>query len=181
LIDSGTDPNFKIVANTDRQFKDFNRKIVVFDTPIFAFKNVEDSKLIHVANVLAQYLDNDDEGIVDNTTIHTQLKTGKSFIYLWKTTTQRDAVIPPSGYNVFDIGADSLNIIWHSNGHTGIFDGAIESVWTFISKNGHEVSYPATFSSQAHSEISNVMNTARGGVFQSPPATVSHRGLVYKY
>jgi len=171
LIDPGTDPNFRIVVNTDTQFKDFNRKVVVFDIPIFAFKSVEDSKLIHIANVLAQYLDNDEDDVVDNTTIHAQLKTNKSLIYVWKTTAERDAVIPPSGYNVNDISADSVNSIWHSNGHTGDFDGSIESVWKFISKNGHEVSYPSIFSSQSNSEISDAMNTARGGVFQNPPAS----------
>ena len=31
LIDPGNDPNFKIIVNTDSQFKDFNRKIVVFN------------------------------------------------------------------------------------------------------------------------------------------------------
>lgn len=170
LIDPGNDPNFTIVVNTDNIFKDFNRKIVVFDIPIYAFKSVEDSKLIHTANVLAQYLDNDEDGTVDNTTIHEQLKTNKSIIYLWKTTDERDAVVPPSGYNVYNFGADSVNLIWHSNGHTGGFDGALESVWMFISENGHEVSYPSVFSSQATSEISDAMNTARGGVFQNPPA-----------
>lgn len=99
-IDPGNDPNFQIVANTDAQFKDLNRKIVVFDIPIFAFKKVEDSKLIHVANILAQYLDNDEDGVVDNSTIHNQLKSGMSFIFLWKTTAERDDFIAPSGFNV---------------------------------------------------------------------------------
>jgi hypothetical protein len=170
LIDPGNDPNFKIVVNTDNLFKDFNRKIIVFDIPLFAFKTVEDAKLIHIANVLAQYLDNDEDGVVDNTTIHAQLKTNNSFIFLWKTTIERDAVVPPSGHNTYNIGADSVNLIWHSNGHTGDFDNSIESVWTFISKNGHEVSFPSVFSSQANSEISDAMNTARGGNFPNPPA-----------
>lgn len=171
LINPGNDPNFTIVVNTDNVFKDFNRKVIVFDIPIYAFSTVEDSKLIHVANILAQYLDNDEDGNVDNTTIHSQLKANNSLIYLWKTMAERDAVIPPSGYNVYDMEADAANLIWHSNGRTGDFDNSIKSVWMFISKNGHEVSYPAVFSSQANSEISDAMNTARGGNFQNPPAT----------
>lgn len=171
LINPGNDPNFTIVVNTDNIFKDFNRKIIVFDIPIYAFSTVEDAKLIHVANILAQYLDNDEDGNVDNSTIHSQLKANNSFIYLWKTTAERDAVVPPSGHNVYNMGSDSANLIWHSNGRTGDFDSSIQSVWMFISKNGHEVSYPAVFSSQANSQISEAMNTARGGFFQNPPAT----------
>lgn len=169
VIDPGNDPNFEIVANTDGRFQDLNRKVVVFDIPIFAYKAVEDSKLIHVANLLAQFLDNDEDGVVDHTTIHNQLKAGMSFIYLWKTTAERDSFVPPSGFNVYSMSADSVNTSWHSNNHTGVFDGALEAVWTFITKNGYAVSFPATFSSQANSEISIAMNAARGGVFQNPP------------
>jgi hypothetical protein len=50
---------------------------------------------------------------VDNSTIHSQLKANNSFIYLWKTTAERDAVVPPSGHNVYNMGSDSANIIWH--------------------------------------------------------------------
>ena len=171
LVNPGNDPNFTIVVNTDNEFKNFNRKVIVFDIPIYAFKTVEDSKLLHTANVLAQYLDNDEDGTVDNTTIHDQLKANNSLIYLWKTTDERDAVVNPSGYNVYNFGADAANLIWHTNGHVGDFDNSLEYVWAFITKNGYEVSYPAVFSSQATSEISDAMNTARGGVFQNPPAT----------
>lgn len=168
-IDPGNDPNFQIVANTDNQFNGLNRKIVVFDIPIFAYKAVEDSKLIHVANVLAQFLDNDEDGVVDNTTIHNQLKANKSFIFLWKTTAERDAFVPPSGYSYYDIDSGSVHVAWHS-GHTGTFDKSLECIWSFVTENGHAVSFPATFSGQAMSEISSAMDTARGGTFQSPPA-----------
>lgn len=169
-INPGNDPNFQIVANTDNQFKGLNRKIVVFDIPIFAHPDVEDSKLIHIANVLAQYLDNDEDGVVDNTTIHNQLKANKSFVYLWKTSSERDAFVSPSGYSHFDIDSNSVQTNWHTN-HTGTFDSSLEHVWSFVTENGHAVSYPSIFSAQAHSEISNAMDTARGGTFQSPPAS----------
>ncbi len=84
LIDPGNDPNFKIVVNTDGGYEVFNRKVVVFNIPIYAFSTVEDIKLLHFANVLAQYLDNDEDGIVDNLIVHDELKANNSFFLFGK-------------------------------------------------------------------------------------------------
>ena len=66
IIDSGSDPNFKIISNNDSELSSFNRKVIVFGIDIYAVKEVEDIKLLHAANVMAQYLDNDGDGLVDN-------------------------------------------------------------------------------------------------------------------
>ncbi|WP_420602755.1 hypothetical protein [Flagellimonas sp.] len=171
-IASGNDPNFKIVANTDSGFRNFNRKVVVFDIPIYAVKAVEDNKLLHAANLMAQYLDNDEDGTVDNVTIHNSMKTNKAFLFMWKTEADRDNFNPPSGFSVGqDLGADETVPKWHTNGHTGTFDAAIEEVWHIITNGGHERAYPNIFSSQSGSEISKAMDVARGGNFQNPPAS----------
>ena len=60
-INAGTDPNFKIVVNNDKGLKKYNRKVVVFGIDIYAAPKVEDAKLLHTANVMAQYLDNDED------------------------------------------------------------------------------------------------------------------------
>lgn len=170
-IDPGNDPNFNIVVNTDGGYELFNRKVVVFNIPIYAFTTVEDSKLLHVANILAQYLDNDEDGIVDNLIVHDQLKANNAFLFLWKTQSERDSFSPPAGHNGSNISADDVNSIWHSNGHTGDFDNSIEMLWKFLSSVGFESTYPNVFSSQATSEIAIAMDVARGGSFQNPPAT----------
>jgi hypothetical protein len=54
----GYDPNFTIVENSDKDFKDCNKKVVVFDIPIYAVSGVSNNKLPHGANIMAQYLDN---------------------------------------------------------------------------------------------------------------------------
>ena len=170
-IDPGNDPNFNIVVNTDGGYELFNRKVVVFNIPIYAFTTVEDSKLLHVANILAQYLDNDEDGIVDNLIVHDQLKANNAFLFLWKTESERDSFSPPAGHNGSNISADDVNSIWHSNGHTGDFDNSLEILWKFLSSVGFESTYPNVFSSQVTSEIAIAMDVARGGNFQNPPAT----------
>ena len=60
VIFPGNDPNFTIIAHTDVGFTNTNRKVDVFGIPIYAYSNVEDSKLLHTANLMAQYLDNND-------------------------------------------------------------------------------------------------------------------------
>ena len=157
-IDPGNDPNFNIVVNTDGGYELFNRKVVVFNIPIYAFTTVEDSKLLHVANVLAQYLDNDEDGIVDNLIVHDQLKANNAFLFLWKTESERDSFSPPAGHNGSNISADDVNSIWHSNGHTGDFDNSLEILWKFLSSVGFESTYPNVFSSQVTSEIAIAMS-----------------------
>ncbi|MGW9685472.1 hypothetical protein [Flagellimonas sp. 2504JD1-5] len=180
-IDPGTDPNFKIVANTDVGFQHFNRKVVVFDIPIYAVQRVEDSKLLHAANLMAQYLDNDEDGNIDNTTIHNSMKTNKAFLFMWKIEADRDNFNPPSGFSVGqDLGVDETVPQWHINGHTGTFDAALEEVWHIITNGGHERAYPNVFSSQPGSEISKAMDVARGGNFQNPPSSYPE-GAWYTY
>lgn len=171
VIDSGNDPNFKIVKNTDVGFEALNRKVMVFDIPIYAVAAVEDAKLLHAANVMAQYLDNDEDGSIDNTTIHNSMKSNKAFLFMWKTEADRDNFNPPDGFVGQDLGADETIPEWHSNGHTGPFDAALEEVWHIVTNGGHERAYPNIFSSQSGSEISKAMDVARGGNFQFPPAS----------
>ena len=171
FIDPGNDPNFKIVVNTDVGFEVFNRKMTVFEIPIYAFSAVEDTKLLHAANILAQYLDNNEDGIVDNITTHNSMKSNKAFLFLWKTATERDSFTPPSGYLGQDLGADETTPIWHTNGHTGNFDASLEEIWHLITNSGYEKAYPTIFSAQTNSEITIAMDVARGGHFENPPAT----------
>ena len=47
----------------------FNRYINVFDLNVIATDSVDEANLLHAAYVLAEYLDNNEDGIVDDTTI----------------------------------------------------------------------------------------------------------------
>jgi len=158
----GDDPNFTIVAHSDTGYKATNRKIVVFGIPIYAYAAVEDSKLIHAANIMAQYLDNNEDGTIDNTTLVDALVSNNAALFLWKSESQINI-------NAQDLGADESIPTWHTNGHTGRFDAALEEVWHVITHSGYANAYPAVFGEGADTALTRAMDIARGGHFTSIP------------
>ena len=168
-VNAGNDPNFTIVANSDAGFTSFSKKVVVFDIPIYAVSGVEDTKLLHTANIMAQYLDNNEDGTVDNSTIHTSMKNNKAFLFMWKKESDLNSINPPNGYTGQDLGADETVPAWHTNGNTGRFDASLEEVWHIITNAGYSSAYPAVFGESAGSNMTNAMDVARGGHFITIP------------
>lgn len=162
VISPGNDPNFTIIAHTDAGFTSTNRKVDVFGIPIYAYSDVEDSKLLHAANLMAQYLDNNEDGTVDNMTLLTALTTNNAALFMWKSESQINL-------NAQDLGADESIPSWHTNGHTGRFDAAIEEVWHVITHTGYANAYPTIFGENAGSSLTNAMDIARGGNFMTIP------------
>ena len=161
-VSAGNDPNFTIVAHTDAGFTETNRKVVVFGIPVYAYSDVEDSKLLHAANIMAQYLDNDEDGTVDNVTLLTALTTNNAALFMWKSESQINL-------EAQDLGADESIPAWHTNGHTGQFDAALEEVWHVITHTGYANAYPTIFGENAGTSLSNAMDIARGGNFTTIP------------
>ena len=162
IISSGDDPNFKIVAHNDLEFKATNRKVEVFGIPIYAYSNVEDLKLLHAANIMAQYLDNDEDGTVDNPILLKALIKNNASLFMWKKESQIEL-------NAQDLGADESIPDWHTNGHKGRFDAALEEVWHVITYSGYAKAYPTIFGEDAGTSLTNAMDIARGGNFTKIP------------
>lgn len=168
IISPGNDPNFTIIANSDVGFSNFNRKVIVFGIDIYAAEGVEDSKLLHASNLLAQYLDNDEDEVIDNQLVLDHMVQNKAFLFLWNT----EADFPsnePSDRVGQDLGNDETIPAWHTNGHTGQFDAAIEEVWHIVTNAGYESAYPTVFGTETETEMSAAMDTARGGQFITIP------------
>ena len=161
-ISPGNDQNFTIVAHSDTGFTSTNRKVMVFGIPVYAFYDVEDSKLLHAANIMAQYLDNDENGIVDNSLLLTTLLNNEAALFMWKTESQINL-------KAQDLGADESIPIWHTNGQTGQFDAALEEVWHVITYSGYSDAYPKIFGENSGTSLTNAMDIARGGNFTSIP------------
>jgi hypothetical protein len=173
-VNPGNDPNFTIVENTDLGTIKANRKVVVFGIPIYALKKVSDVKLLHAANILAQYLDNDEDGIVDNPLVISALLAQQSGMFLWYK--KMDA----NKLHMQDLGDEETRPMWHTKKHKWYFDAALEEVWHLVTQSGYSKAYPDVFGESAGSSIANAMDIARGGQFKSIPSSYPP-GAWYSY
>lgn len=169
-IVSGNDPNFTILANTDSGMTKFNRKVIVFGVDIYAAAGVEDSKLLHAANIMAQYIDNNEDGVIDNQLVIEKMLENKAFLYMWKTENDHLST-EPSSRSGQDLGADETVPVWHTNGQTGRFDASLEEIWHIINLAGHANAYPNVFGLEKGTKLADAMDIARGGYFETIPTT----------
>ncbi|WP_299883533.1 hypothetical protein [uncultured Lacinutrix sp.] len=167
-INPGSDPNFTIVANNDGVLSNFNRKVVVFGIDIYAVSGVTDTNLLHAANLLAQYLDNNEDGTIDNQAVIDAMLANKAYMVMWANESDlNNAFI--DGRIGQDLGNDETHPNFVANGRTGEFDAALEEVWHIVTHAGHESAYPNVFGTQIGSAMSNAMDIARGGQFTTIP------------
>ncbi|MEO0403470.1 MAG: hypothetical protein AAF193_01225 [Bacteroidota bacterium] len=178
-VEFKNDPNFEIVQHQDQGFSKFNRKVVVFGIDIYAAPKVEDLKLLHAANVMAQYLDNDEDGEVDDPLLIQKMLENKAFMVMWKN--KRDLwFVPPSDREGQDLGNDETEPSFVMNGKMGPFDASLEEVLHIINSAGHSNAYPEVFAQEEGSELAKAMDIARGGHFKSIPKTYPN-GAWYSY
>ena len=180
-ISPGNDPNFTIISHSDQGFSTTNRKVSVFGIDIYAVPEVNDSKLLHAANVLAQYLDNNEDGNVDNTIVHNMMIENKAFIIMWKNDNDLD-INPPNDRIGQDLGDDETNPNFVINNKQGQFDASLEEIWHIISHSGYSYAYPEVFGENPGTSLANAMDTARGGFFiQIPDSYPSNAWYSYYY
>ena len=167
-INPGNDPNFTIIVNSDKGLKSFNRKVEVFGIDIYARPKVKDRKLLHAANVMAQYLDNDEDGVVDDQKVLDKMIENKAYLVMWAKQTDlvRSFVRGRIGQ---DLGNEETNPDYVSSGLTGRFDASLEEVLHIINNAGHSAAYPEVFGQNKGSTLANAMDIARGGYFEKIP------------
>ena len=65
--------------------KDFPKKINIFGITILASEKVKDEKIIHAAKIMAQYLDNNEDGKVDNQAVVDKLTSVNATLIMFET------------------------------------------------------------------------------------------------
>ena len=168
--------NFTIVNNDDspeRSFNVFCKKVDVFGVYIYATENVSDMDLLHTANIMAQYLDNDEDSIVDNPLVLDKMLENQSVMVLFgKENSSKKRIFLRSentldGSYVFqDLYGSEIYPDWNLNSP---FDATLEEVLHLITHSGFSQVYPSVFGEQKGSKIAKAMDKARGGQFDDVP------------
>tara|TARA_Y200000002_G_scaffold381236_1_gene394718 strand:- start:592 stop:1476 length:885 start_codon:yes stop_codon:yes gene_type:complete len=158
----------KGVNESDKNyFKYFCKTSEVFGIKIYATENVDNEKVFHAASVLAEYLDNDEDGIIDNERIVNKLIEKKAWLLMAMDEEESSAAIRfPIGNRFFlELYDEEVSII---NGSPR-FDASLEEILHLITQYGYAEIYPNKFGENKNSEIAKAMDEARGGYFKNVP------------
>lgn len=163
----------------------FDKHIGVFGVHIFATNRTPNDKVLHAAQVLAQYLDNDEDGSADNASLiaeMTERPGGASLVmFADEGEIETSGVFESDLLDSFRI-QDLLGDETHPGGSSaaGGFDATLEEVWHLVSAKGYSGLYPEAFGEQAGSAIADAMDGARGGQFAGVPSSYPS-GAWYHY
>ena len=158
--------------NSTTAFSGFSKYVDVLGCfSIYAESAISDVKVLHAAAVAAELLDNNEDGIVDDPLIESQLQNEQAFMPIFSSEGSNAENLLFDNYN----GNGASAVLYKNEmdpsqtGHWGD-DATVEEVIHTINHVGHTNIYPNAFSMQANSSLmSDAMDVARGGQFMTTP------------
>jgi hypothetical protein len=155
----------------------FTKCVEVFGLRVLATDSVPDAKVLHTANVLAEYLDNDENGTVDQPEVLAKL-LGESdseiaTMVLFESESEQES-FSDSFETLMRILTRSQNLFADEifeNGSTGNDrDATLEEVLHLVTDLGWDEAFPDVWGERKGSSVANAMDLARGGYFENVPA-----------
>ena len=155
----------------------FTKSVEVFGLRVLATDSVPDAKVLHTANVLAEYLDNDENGTVDQPEVLAKL-LGESdseiaTMVLFESESEQES-FSDSFETLMRILTRSQNLFADEifeNGSTGNDrDATLEEVLHLVTDLGWDEAFPDIWGERKGSSVANAMDLARGGYFENVPA-----------
>jgi len=142
----------------------------VFGISIRGTSGTSKDLMEHAANVMAQYLDNNEDGVPDNqSVVDHMISKGATLLMASNSSAfeKASAALTPS-----DAYQDLLgNEVKPDGADDGEFDATLEEVLHLITHVGYAGVYPEIFGEAIDSSISDAMDIARGGRFENIPAS----------
>ena len=170
----------------DPAFEVFSQYIDVFGIGVYATSDIPENKVFHAAGVMAQYLDNDEDGLPDDSAVIRALQAKQASIFIFARPDSRAEEEFFEGIeHLLDSGKLALQPLYGeeivpNSAAQGEFDASLEEIFHIISNTGYASVYPDIFGEQRGTAIADAMDTARGGYFENVPASYP-AGAWYTY
>ena len=156
----------------------FSKYVDVFGLRILATSGVSDAKVLHTANVLAEYLDNDENGVIDQPEVLTSLlgssQSKISTMVLFSSEAEQNS-LDSSLASLETVMTRTQNLFAEEifeNGSQGENrDATLEEVLHLVTDKGWDEAFPSVWGEKKGSSIANAMDTARGGYFETVPVS----------
>ena len=152
--------------------------VEVFGVHVIATESSEDAKVIHAATVLAEWLDNDEDGVPDDAAAHRVLVKEGAFLVMPATERDMERLHRSIDFERleragFRIGQDLYAEETFPEGppyvkRRGRFDATLEEVLHLVS-NGWVEAHPEDLGYRPGSRLTDAMDKARGGRFRRIP------------
>ncbi|MDE0314385.1 MAG: hypothetical protein OXM61_05760 [Candidatus Poribacteria bacterium] len=156
-----------------------DKYVNVFGIHIFASPTTPEDKLSHAAGVLAQYLDNDEDGVPNNMLVLSHLVSRNVFIIMPGTEAEMEKLemerVEEAGYHFGqDLYGEETKPDFLVDGKINApdgdyYDGALEEILHPITQHGYANAYPEVFGEERGSTLAKCMDAARGGYFEQVP------------
>ena len=145
----------------------FAKRVNVFGVDVVATAVTSDDKVLHAANVMAQYLDNDEDGIIDNPALVDTMIEQKALLIMFADFDE----LENSGLRGSPLRDQyrMQDCEGHETNPEEGFDASLEEVLHLISATGYSELYPDVFGEGAGTELAAAMDLARGGQFETIP------------
>ena len=165
-------PSFEISSIPDGKFaplrKEISQYVDVFGIPVLATPRTPPEKVRHAAIVLAEYLDNDEDGEPDNPKVLATMVRRDAFLFMTRDERSLDR---------FDFELFVENDLHHGQGQFGTetnpgngeFDATLEEVLHLITHEGYAHAYPDVFGERPGTVLADCLDRARGGHFKRVP------------
>ena len=164
-------PDLTYDKRTDSSLEQvFAKKTSVFGISIYGTTQTPDEAMLHAANVMAQYLDNNEDGEPDNQLVVEHMLEKSATLIMAKDADELEPLFAqiPASDALQDLYASEVAI---NGAAEGKFDATIEEVLHLITHVGYAGVYPDVFGEAIGTTLANAMDIARGGQFETIPAS----------
>lgn len=153
----------------------FTKHTSVFGVDIFATARTDADKVRHAANMMAEYLDNNSDGVPDDLLVVAEMTNRNAGLIMFESENEFERWIVrvedrPGTDDVLDGWQTLFDEESIPNGaNFGEFDATLEEVLHLISQFGYANAYPDAFGEHPGTLLTDAMDNARGGRFFNVP------------